>query len=423
MSPRVTIACVSAAVLLGMHAPVGTQQNPYRLKEPDQKKACLSCHADFTQKLAKPFVHTAVQSGECSSCHDPHVSSHGKLLSADTGQLCASCHGQVIPGNAKSVHKVVADGECEKCHDPHASEHAAILLAKGDALCFGCHQDVQAAVGAAKFKHSPVRQGCQTCHAPHGSEQSASLLRAGVPGLCVRCHKPGTPAFLARHMNYPVGATNCTSCHDPHGSNQPAMLLNNVHAPVASQTCSACHAAPASASPFATKRPGYELCAGCHAEMVSATMAKERLHWAVADTKGCVNCHSPHAAKHDNLLVENGAALCRTCHDDTLSRITGAPVKHEPVASGACTACHSPHGARGAYLVDHASTNSACEACHDYQTHSAHPLGDKAVDPRNRNLRVDCLSCHAAHGGEFRWMLHASTNIELCTRCHKQFAR
>jgi predicted CXXCH cytochrome family protein len=50
-------------------------------------------------------------------------------------------------------------------------------------------------------------------------------------------------------------------------------------------------------------------------------------------------------------------------------------------------------------------------------------VGDKAVDPRNKNLRVDCLSCHKAHGTEFKRMLLAETNIELCTRCHKQFGK
>ena len=57
------------------------------------------------------------------------------------------------------------------------------------------------------------------------------------------------------------------------------------------------------------------------------------------------------------------------------------------------------------------------------QRHSAHPIGAKAVDPRNKNLRVDCLSCHNGHGTDFKWMLLAATNVELCTRCHKQYAR
>ena len=423
MGSRLTIACVSAAVLLGLHATAGGQQNPYRLKETDQKKACLACHTDFDQTLKKRFVHTAVRAGECSGCHDPHVSSHAKLLAGDMRELCAGCHGSVIPANAKSTHKVVADGGCQECHDPHAADNAANLLAAGDGLCFGCHKALGDAIGTAKFKHSPVAKGCLSCHAAHGSDQAASLLKTAVPGLCVNCHKPDTPAFRTRHMNYPVAKASCTSCHDPHGSNQPALLLNSVHAPVASRTCSACHEAPDSASPFATKQAGYELCQGCHAEMVNATLAKGRLHWPVADKRGCVNCHNPHAAKHDKLLDADTAQLCGSCHGDTLKRIAAIPVKHAPVEGGTCLACHSPHSANGTFLIDQPSVIALCSTCHDYEQHSAHPIGDKAVDQRNKNLRVDCLSCHKAHGTEFKWMLLDATTKELCTRCHKSFAR
>jgi DmsE family decaheme c-type cytochrome len=423
MGSRLTIACVSVVALLAGHSAARAQQNPYRLKNPDQKTLCLACHTDFAQKLQNRFVHTAVRAGECSGCHDPHVSSHSKLLSADTQQICATCHDGVIPANAKSVHKVVADGQCEKCHDPHASENPANLVAKGTNLCVGCHKDIGEAVRTAKFRHTPVEQGCLTCHGPHGSDKSLHLLKTDVPALCVTCHKVDNPEFIARHMKYPVGRASCTSCHDPHGSNQPALLLTSVHQPVSTRACGQCHEAPDSPTPFATKRTGYELCKGCHNDMVNATLSKARLHWPVADKTGCVNCHSPHASKHDKLLKADTAVLCGTCHVDTAKGIAATAVKHAPVDSGTCTVCHSPHGASGVFLIDQPSVNELCTTCHDYAQHSAHPIGEKAVDPRNKNLRVDCLSCHKGHGTEFKWMLRAATNTELCTQCHKQFGR
>jgi DmsE family decaheme c-type cytochrome len=422
MGSRLTIACVSMVVLL-WPVPARSQQNPYRLKETDEKKLCLACHTDFEQILKKRSVHTPVRTGECSGCHDPHVSSHGKLLSSDTREVCAGCHESVIPPKAKSAHKVVADGDCEKCHDPHASDNPANLRARGNDLCFGCHKEIQEAVGKARFKHGPVDQGCLTCHGAHGSEKSEHLLKAAEPSLCVGCHRPDSPAFQTRHMRYPVAKAFCTSCHDPHGSNQPALLWNNVHAPVSNRTCNLCHEGPDSPIPFATKRSGFELCKGCHSEMVSATMAKARLHWPIADKRGCVNCHNPHASKYAKLVKAEGARLCRGCHADTVQRIATTQVKHAPVEAGTCSACHSPHSANGVYLVDQPSMNALCANCHDYETHSAHPIGEKAVDPRNKNLRVDCLSCHKGHGTEFKRMLLAATNVELCTRCHKKFAR
>jgi predicted CXXCH cytochrome family protein len=424
MSWRLTIVLAWMVALAGVQPPPAGQQNPYRLKDPDQTKLCLGCHTDFQQKLKMPVVHAAVLAGECSGCHDPHVSAQPKLLSGDLRELCASCHGNVIPEQAMSAHKPVADGQCRQCHDPHASDNEKLLVKKGEELCFDCHDAIKQAVTDSKVKHSIVEAGCPTCHDPHGSDQSGHLLKKAVPALCVDCHEPDAPAFLARHQRYPVGKAVCSECHDPHGSNQPALLRNNVHAPFAGGGCSSCHQGPGSAVPFATKATGFELCKECHADVVNGALAKKQLHWPVADQKGCVNCHSPHASNQEKLLRAEPPGLCASCHADTLQRISATAVQHVPVEAGMCVACHSPHGSDGAYLIDQPSVVKLCEQCHDYQLHSAsHPLGDKAVDPRNKNLRVDCLSCHKSHGTPFKKMLLAETNLELCTRCHTRFAR
>ncbi len=423
MVSRSAIALVTVVVALSGASLARSQQNPYRLKDPDQKKLCLTCHTDFQEKLKKRCVHTALRSGECSDCHEAHVSSHGKLLSAETGALCASCHSSVIPANAKSTHKVVVEGQCQKCHDPHAADNRANLVANGSDLCFSCHKELGAAVQKAKFKHTPVEQGCTTCHMAHGSDQSGWLLNSAVPGLCVKCHKPDTPAFVSRHNRYPVGRASCTQCHDPHGSSQPALLQDHVHPPVAGGTCGQCHEAPDSPTPFATKRPGLELCKGCHADMVNAVLSKRYLHWPAADKKACVNCHNPHASKQEKLLKVDTAKLCGQCHADTMKRIGAVAVKHVPVDTGSCVSCHSPHSSDGAYLFKDASVITVCSACHDYSTHSSHPIGDNAIDPRNKNLRVDCLSCHKGHGTPFKRMLLAENNVELCTQCHTKFGR
>ena len=118
-----------------------------------------------------------------------------------------------------------------------------------------------------------------------------------------------------------------------------------------------------------------------------------------------------------------GANLCRTCHSDTVERLATTVVKHAPVAEGTCAACHSPHASDAVHLTTQPTLDEVCATCHDYQKHSAHPIGEKAVDPRNKNLRVNCLSCHKGHGTPFKRMLLAETTSELCTRCHKKYAR
>jgi predicted CXXCH cytochrome family protein len=416
-------ATLSLALFVAFGAVGFAQQNPYRLKDPDQRKLCIACHGEFEQTLKKKFVHSAVKSGECSSCHSPHVSDHSKLLSEDTRKICASCHDSVEPKNAKSVHKVVAHGDCGKCHDPHASDNTANLVANGNALCVGCHKQIGEAVKNAKFKHAPVEQGCVTCHAPHGSDKSDALLKSPNPGLCLGCHKADTAAFANRHMNYPVARAACTSCHDPHASDTPGLLYRNVHAPVAARNCSQCHEAANSPNALATKTAGSELCRQCHNDMVTTTLSKPRLHWPVADKRACLNCHNPHASKETKLLKASAGTLCTSCHADTGRRIAAVAVKHQPAQEGMCVACHSPHASTGTYLIDSPSVAETCGKCHDYSEHSAHPIGEKAIDPRNKNLRVDCESCHKAHGTPFKRMLTAPTNVELCTPCHKQYGR
>ena len=66
---------------------------------------------------------------------------------------------------------------------------------------------------------------------------------------------------------------------------------------------------------------------------------------------------------------------------------------------------------------------NVCGSCHDWEHHSTHPIGEKAKDPRNKNLTVTCLSCHSPHGSDFKKMLHFETQTEMCTNCHKEFRR
>ena len=41
----------------------GSQDNPFRLKPDARLKICLTCHADFEDKLKKPFIHTPIKRG------------------------------------------------------------------------------------------------------------------------------------------------------------------------------------------------------------------------------------------------------------------------------------------------------------------------------------------------------------------------
>jgi predicted CXXCH cytochrome family protein len=278
-------------------------------------------------------------------------------------------------------------------------------------------------VTKVKFKHSPVQKGCTECHTPHASAKAPHLLKAEEKALCLKCHKADKPAFLARHNNYPVARARCTSCHDPHGSDRGGILYTNVHKPVANKQCIQCHNAPTSSNPFATKKQGIDQCKGCHVSTVNGIFSKNHLHWPVVSKAGCISCHNPHASSEKGLLKGSISAVCGGCHEDTLARLETSAVKHQPVKEGKCTTCHSAHSSDNVFNLQQPTIIDLCGSCHDWQKHSTHPIGDKIRDPRNRNLSVQCLSCHRSHGTENKNMIYFAQISEMCTQCHAQYKR
>jgi len=420
---------------------VYAQQNKFRLKPDAKGKLCLSCHDNFREKLKSQFVHTPVRSEECTECHNPHTASHGKLLDEDPNKVCLKCHEGIVPKNPRSSHKIVAEGNCVKCHDPHASNNRFALLKAGNELCFDCHKGVASAVAKVKFGHNPVEKGCVNCHDPHASGKATHLLKNDLVALCASCHKTDEPNFVRQHMNYPVGKSNCTSCHDPHGSNRGGILFDNMHTPVANKMCTQCHEAPNSPSPFKMKKAGYELCRGCHSSMMNDTFNKNRVHWPLVDKVGCLNCHEPHGSAQKKLLMGDMVSLCGKCHLDTMEKeeklvekekqenaaskgkvIKGA-LTHPPMQGGNCEACHASHASDSVFLLKQVSIVELCGTCHDWLKHTSHPMGEKVLDPRNKNLTLQCLSCHRSHGTGYRYMIPFPIVTDLCVQCHKQYKR
>jgi len=398
-------------------------QNNLRLKPGAKGEICLKCHVNFQKKIKRSFVHTPVKTGNCSACHDPHTSSHEKMLADNTREICYKCHKSVIPEKAVSAHKVVVEGNCLNCHDPHGSNNRFNLIKAGNDLCFSCHKEMGESFTKVKFKHNPVAKSCLNCHNPHASAKSGALLKDTVPSLCIKCHQTSKPEFAQRHSNYPVAKANCTSCHNPHGSDKATLLFTNVHKPFINKMCNQCHQEPNSPAPLKVKKEGIDLCKGCHSNMVNEIFYKNKIHWPAGSKKSCQECHTPHASIEKALLKKPMIEVCGKCHADTIERQKKAPKMHEPVKEGNCTACHNPHSSNNILLIQQPGIIELCGTCHEWQKHVTHPIGEKFIDPRNKNLTVDCLSCHRSHGTEYKNMLHFATVSQMCTQCHKEYQR
>ncbi len=421
-------ALASALVLAGTLAAIpaigpARAQNEarFRLKPGAAGKVCLECHVDFQDVVKQASVHTPVKGGECASCHSPHAADHGKLLSATPDAICATCHGTMVPEGAVSTHRSVVEGRCVSCHDPHASPNKDVLIRAGNDLCLECHADVKSSLASATHRHAPVDRNCLGCHDPHASKDAESLLVKASPALCLDCHKADQAVFAKAHMGYPVAKSDCSSCHDPHGSRNAGILWATVHEPVKNRMCNQCHAD--SASPASLKRAGADLCRGCHNDLALEIAAKTRVHSPVVDKVACANCHEPHASKTAALLSAPQKQLCGSCHRDTIARQDRSLVKHAPVDSGDCSSCHLPHASDATFLFAVADDKQVCATCHDWSGHSAHPIGETAVDPRNPNLRIDCGSCHRNHGTAHKYFAHGDVKGELCLSCHTKFSR
>ena len=422
--------CIIAAIIV---APRIDAADGFKLQPGAEGKICLKCHETFQKTIKSRSVHPLLKTGKCSDCHDPHTSTHKKLLVLEANELCFSCHKDVLPEKARSAHSIVTEGGCAKCHDSHASNNRFVLVKPSNELCFECHQDIGKKAKEARFKHDPMIKGqrCLNCHDPHASVKADHLLKKDVPAICAGCHKTSQASFKRKHMNFPVANSRCDACHSTHGSNSRGILYDEVHAPVAENKCNQCHLKPTSAQAVKLRKQGTELCRQCHQDMIAETLAKNRVHWPLMDEVGCLNCHNPHGSKKKKLMQASLSDTCGKCHADTVNlqkwSIENPKNKRlcEPVKSGNCIECHAPHGADNILLIPKASiSKDLCGKCHEWLTHSSHPLGEKVVDSRNPNLTVECLSCHKACGtGNKPSMLPFETTYDLCVQCHVDLQR
>ncbi len=169
-----------------------------------EEQGCQMCHPDLIKGKS---VHAAVSMG-CEVCHTgvdtsqvPHafISGIRKGLSADSPDLCFSCHDKSAIVGKPVVHTPVEAGMCTGCHNPHSSENEHLLVNEGNALCLGCH------AGVAESPH--VTSG-------HPLEGGDDPVRKGQPFGCVSCHRPHSSEWPTLFRYEAADSfTFCTNCH------------------------------------------------------------------------------------------------------------------------------------------------------------------------------------------------------------------
>lgn len=385
---------------------------PVKVNEP---AVCLECHADVQSAFNEKHVHSALKTGKCSSCHNPHAAKHAALLDEEAGDLCLGCHDDVAHEvSLASGHDPAVTGNCLACHDPHASANANQLVQPVGQLCSGCHNETSAWRSRASV-HQPVRNNdCLVCHNPHGSE-SDGLLADGVPGLCFACHDNDAP-FQQAHGGFPVAEADCLACHDPHSSTLPKLVMPNQHAPFKGNNCSACHETSAGRTSLSLTSDIKSVCTRCHSAI--KTESEKKYSHNLDDDRSCMNCHNAHASAGESLLSSRQQTLCLGCHfkeGEYADKARASVLTHDGMD---CTNCHTPHGSDNArYLVN--TTVELCNGCHEGAHQGSHPVGPDVIDPRSKES-VTCMSCHKLHGADFEPYLPLNPDMDLCIQCHKR---
>jgi len=365
--------------------------------------SCFKCHKPdgFKGKV----VHSPVAKGACDACHNPHVSRYDNLLTEKDGVLCFSCHKAFEKRlSADSVvHDPVLQAQCSVCHAPHASEFKALQRHPAAETCFSCHKTLQK---SQPFVHAPFAKGeCDKCHDPHSS-RSVQLLRQKDPQLCLGCHS-FTAMLTKKHLGRQPQKMHCLGCHSPHGSSEATLIRSTLHTPFAEKRCDVCHG----------RKNETSLCLGCHAGVMDS-FYKTNTHLVGGEGNVCLSCHSPHAGDQPGLLAGGKGQVCRSCHADTFNR--REPMLHKHPNWNACGDCHQVHGAdRTAMLRD--EPDKVCGRCHERHLSFVHPLGEKALDPRD-GTEMDCNSCHDANTGTmFKYNLRGESDRGLCIQCHQGY--
>ena len=183
-------------------------------------------------------------------------------------------------------------------------------------------------------------------------------------------------------------------------------------------------------------RKGADTCISCHEDAGTMALFKTR-HAVPSDPRGpfghgqlqCEACHGPgdsHSGRvrrnqerppilsfleGDTTPVESQNAMCLNCHEDETN--FGWHAGAHPTDEVACANCHTSHAASDPVLQT-ATQPAVCFECHQAQRNEAM----KAFSHPFRQGKMECSSCHTAHGDNAATQLVRATVNDTCQQCH-----
>lgn len=167
---------------------------------------CYTCHRSII--TAYRFAHGPSAVWSCTTCHALKAKGgDGSRLKGDETS-CTICHEDSITRwkSMKHQHGPTAAGKCVACHDPHASNQANFLRLETGDLCASCHAEIMSRphVVSTRLGGHPLHISpdpfnrnrdftCASCHNPHAGESPVFLTNykstmTGLSDFCRTCH-------------------------------------------------------------------------------------------------------------------------------------------------------------------------------------------------------------------------------------------
>ncbi len=366
------------------------------LLEEKQVDICDNCHkSKIFNRLRRTYkyIHKPVKTGECTICHEIHISENEHMLNMPQDELCASCHAAFVKKvkAAKHIHLGgMFERICTKCHNPHSSNLKALLIDVRKGICTTCHEAFTGEKEGVEYKsiHKPVVQGkCYVCHEIHKGANKMFLIRAETNDTCKVCHEDKMA------VGHGVKLSTCSDCHTSHISEKEGLFTEK----------------------------GIDKCLSCHKGL---SYKKDLL-----EKRDCQLCHNPHS----NNNIERAKASCNNCHEKSKLKDKHSDLTPEYKN---CSNCHLMHGDGGEALLK-ANTHplkeeeKRCKACHTSKLittaksscYSCHAGEYDIKHPETVLNEESCVNCHQVHGGGVKKMLYKEQHKPFadrkCGECHK----
>ncbi|MBZ0198342.1 MAG: hypothetical protein K8H86_00625, partial [Ignavibacteriaceae bacterium] len=374
----------------------------------------------------------AQENSDCFGCHDDETltgTKNGRTISVYVSETkftqyvhgevpCIGCHVD-LKDSEFPHNEDLQPAKCGGCHTAEQDEHAKSLhgkaLARGDNL-------------------APT---CKSCHGGHDilpvNDPKSSVYPMKIPFLCGRCHQEGTKVQRQRTIHQDhilenfsesihgqgllkkglIVAPNCASCHTPHSILPHTDPNSSISKKNIAATCTKCHV----------------MIETVHRKIIKGELWEKKSHVLPA----CIDCHQPHKIR--NVFYDLGMANqdCMSCHrvesikssKDGHSLYVDFKVYENSIHNKtACSQCHSEVNASSARPCEAITRKVDCASCHasvgDEYKKSTH---GKLVAENNPNAPT-CSECHGTHdilGKKDPASSSFPTNIpKLCATCHRE---